>query len=271
MEKEGWDFDHALATAQELGYAEADPTADIGGHDAAAKAAILASLAFHTRVSIDDVHVEGITGVTADMVETASAQGFTIKLLAICETIEDSPAGPGVSARVYPALLPKDHALASVGGAFNAVFVEAEAAGSLMFYGQGAGGAPTASAVLGDIVSTARRKVLGGTGQARRSIGNRLPVLPISAIRTRYQITFDVFDRPGVLAQISQVFAEEGTSIELMQQTQLEPTDDDAPQRAKLVIATHSGTDAALAKTVERAVALDAVNELKSVLRIEGH
>ncbi|GAA1359808.1 MULTISPECIES: homoserine dehydrogenase [Brevibacterium] len=271
MEKEGWDFDHALATAQELGYAEADPTADIGGHDAAAKAAILASLAFHTRVSIDDVHVEGITGVTADMVETASAQGFTIKLLAICETIEDSPAGPGVSARVYPALLPKDHALASVGGAFNAVFVEAEAAGSLMFYGQGAGGAPTASAVLGDIVSTARRKVLGGTGQARRSIGNRLPVLPISAIRTRYQITFDVFDRPGVLAQISQVFAEEGTSIELMQQTQLEPTDDDAPQRAKLVIATHAGTDAALAKTVERAVALDAVNELKSVLRIEGH
>ena len=172
MEAKGWEYEHALKTAQELGYAEADPTADVGGHDAAAKAAILASLAFHSSVSIDDVHVEGIENITADMISTAASQGFTIKLLAICESIP----GAGISARVYPALIPADHALASVGGAFNAVFVEAESAGELMFYGQGAGGAPTSSAVLGDLVSVARRKVLGGAGQYRKLEGDSQPL-----------------------------------------------------------------------------------------------
>ncbi|GAA4284039.1 homoserine dehydrogenase [Brevibacterium daeguense] len=271
MDSEGWDFDTALRTAQELGYAEADPTADLGGHDAAAKAAILASIAFHTPVTIDDVSVEGITEVSADMVETARAQGFTIKLLAICEELSDSPEGPGVSARVYPALLPREHVLASVGGAFNAVFIEAEAAGELMFYGQGAGGAPTSSAVLGDVVSVARRKVLGGRGQYERRLTTRLPVLPISAITTRYQITLDVFDRPGVLSRIAEVFAEEGVSIELVQQTQIEDEPAGTPQRAKLVIATHAGIDAALRRTVDRLAELEAVNALSSVLRIEGH
>ncbi len=269
MDREGWDFDLALRTAQQLGFAEADPTADVGGHDAAAKAAILAALAFHTPVSIDDVSVEGITGITADMIETARAQGFTIKLLAICEKLT-TDAGEGVSARVYPALLPRDHVLAQVSGAFNAVFVEAEAAGSLMFYGQGAGGAPTASAVLGDLVSVARRKVLGGRGQYQRTVSDSsLPVLPISAITTRYQITLDVFDRPGVLNAVTEVFAAHDVSIELVQQTQL-PTEEGAERHAKLVVATHSGTDAALAATVVDVEALDVVNELTSVLRIEG-
>ncbi|GAA0034906.1 homoserine dehydrogenase [Brevibacterium metallidurans] len=269
MDSQGWDFSDALSSAQELGYAEADPTADIGGHDAAAKAAILSSLAFHAPVTIDDVHVEGITGITAEMVETAKDQGFVIKLLAVCERVEDSPAGPGLSARVYPALLPRTHPLASVHGAFNAVFIEAEAAGSLMFYGQGAGGAPTASAVLGDVVSVARRRVLGGRGQYERPLHPETTLLPISAITTRYHITLDVVDRPGVLAAVSEVFADEGASIELMRQT-IGEVDDDGVQHAKLVLATHENTDAALSRTVDRLGDLDVVRAVASVIRAEG-
>src|SRR5699024_5908015 len=186
MSKEGWDFDTALATAQELGFAEADPTADIEGHDAAAKAAIIASLAFQVPVSLDDVHVEGITGVSADMIRTAADQGFTIKLLAICERVVGPDGEEAVSARVYPALVADDHPLASVSGAFNAVFVEADSAGSLMFYGQGAGGAPTSSAVLGDVVSVARRKVLGGRGQMPQQVRESGSILPIARVTTRH-------------------------------------------------------------------------------------
>lgn len=266
METEGWSFDEALKTAQELGYAEADPTADVEGLDAAAKVAILASLAFHTPVTIDDVYVEGITSVTAEMVETARSQGFTIKLLGICEKLDDVGK---VSARVYPALLPNSHPLASVGGAFNAVFVEAEAAGELMFYGQGAGGAPTASAVLGDIVSVARRKVLGGRGQYERRTRTTLPVASLGEITTRYQITLDVVDRSGVLQAVTEVFANQDVSIELVQQTQYDDQGD-GDSRAKLVIATHSATDSALAQTVKHLNELDVVREIQSVLRIEG-
>lgn len=266
METEGWSFDEALKTAQELGYAEADPTADVEGFDAAAKVAILASLAFHTPVTIDDVYVEGITSVTAEMVETARSQGFTIKLLGICEKLDDVGK---VSARVYPALLPNSHPLASVGGAFNAVFVEAEAAGELMFYGQGAGGAPTASAVLGDIVSVARRKVLGGRGQYERRTRTTLPVASLGEITTRYQITLDVVDRSGVLQAVTEVFANQDVSIELVQQTQYDDQGD-GDSRAKLVIATHSATDSALAQTVKHLNELDVVREIQSVLRIEG-
>ncbi len=269
MDSEGWEFDRALATAQELGYAEADPTADIGGHDAAAKAAILSSLAFHAPVSSDDVHVEGIEDITAEMVATAKDQGFVIKLLAVCERVADSPAGAGLSARVYPALLSRSHPLAAVRGAFNAVFIEAEAAGELMFYGQGAGGAPTASAVLGDVVSVARRRVLGGRGQYERPFHEDSTILPISAITTRYHITLDVVDRPGVLAAVSEVFADEGASIELMRQTVGE-IDEDETQHAKLVLATHSNTDATLARTVDRLGDLSVVRAVSSVIRVEG-
>ncbi|AOP53457.1 homoserine dehydrogenase [Brevibacterium aurantiacum] len=269
MDSEGWGFDEALTAAQELGFAEADPTADVGGHDAAAKAAILSSLAFHAPVTIDDVHVEGIADITPDMVATARDQGFVIKLLAVCERVSDSLAGSGLSARVYPALLGRSHPLATVRGAFNAVFIEAEAAGSLMFYGQGAGGEPTASAVLGDVVSVARRKVLGGRGQYERPFHEDSRILPISAITTRYHITLDVVDRPGVLAAVSEVFSDEGASIELMRQTVGE-VDDQGTQHAKLVLATHSNTDAILRRTVDRLGGLSVVRAVKSVIRVEG-
>jgi homoserine dehydrogenase len=262
MSKEGWDFDAALATAQQLGFAEADPTADIEGHDAAAKAAIIASLAFQVPVSLDDVHVEGITGVSADMIRTAADQGFTIKLLAICERVTGPDGEESVSARVYPALV--------VSGAFNAVFVEADSAGSLMFYGQGAGGAPTSSAVLGDIVSVARRKVLGGRGQMPQQVRESGSILPIARVTTRYQLTLEVFDRPGVLLRVAEVVATEGVSIELVQQTRLEDAAADGTPRAKLVIATHSALESSLAATVDSLAALEVVESVKSVLRIEG-
>lgn len=165
MTRTGADFDDALASAQELGYAEADPTADVEGHDAAAKASILASLAFHSRVRLADVHCEGITAVSAQDIAAAGRMGRTIKLLSIVERVEEEN-GERISARVYPALIPDSHPLASVSEAYNAVFIEAEAAGSLMFYGQGAGGAPTASAILGDLVSAARSRVHGEWGRA---------------------------------------------------------------------------------------------------------
>ena len=162
MDSTGADYEKALADASALGYAEADPTADVEGFDAAAKAAILASIAFHTRVTADDVYREGITKVSPDDFVSARALGCTIKLLSICERITTDDGQQRVSARVYPALVPLEHPLATVNGAFNAVVVEAEAAGRLMFYGQGAGGAPTASAVTGDLVMAARNRVLGG-------------------------------------------------------------------------------------------------------------
>src|SRR5699024_9586171 len=203
---------------------------------------------FPTRRS-SDLHVEGIEGVTSEMVETARDQGFVIKLLAVCERVASSPTGAGLSARVYPALIDRNHALASVRGAFNAVFIEAEAAGELMLYGQGAGGAPTASAALGDIVSVARRKVLGGRGQSDGPFHEDSRILPLSSITTRYHITLDVVERPGVLAAVSEVFADEGASIELMRQT-VGDVDDDGVQHAKLVLATLSNTDSTLRKTV---------------------
>ncbi len=168
MDSSGAGFAEALEEAQELGYAEADPTADVEGFDAAAKAAILASLAFHSRVTASDVHREGISEVTAADVQSAKDMGSVVKLLAICELKDDS-----VAVRVHPAMIPRSHPLASVREAYNAVFVESEAAGQLMFYGPGAGGAPTASAVLGDLVTVARN-VLAGQARRRR-VGVRRP------------------------------------------------------------------------------------------------
>lgn len=205
METEGADFADVLADAQRLGYAEADPTADIEGYDAAQKAAILASLAFHTAVPLDAVYREGITTITASMIDEARAAGFVIKLLAVCERIEANGT-ESISVRVYPALVPKSHPLASVHGANNAVFVEAEAAGSLMFYGAGAGGVQTASAVLGDVVSAARRHIAGGVGVGESTRAN-LPVVPIGHVTTRYQITLEVADAPGVLATVAGILS----------------------------------------------------------------
>jgi homoserine dehydrogenase len=269
MEREGATLEDALAKATELGYAEADPTADIEGYDAAQKVAILASLAFHTNVPLDAVYREGITGVTIEQVESARKAGFVVKLLAICERLTDAKTGEdGVSARVYPALIPVTHPLAAVHGANNAVFIEAEAAGDLMFYGAGAGGLQTASAVLGDLVSAARRHVIGGPGVAESNHAN-LPVLPISRITTRYQITLQVADRPGVLAVIASLFSEHGVSVEaLTQSAGLGASDPDAT--ATLVVGTHEATEEALAATVAALAGNEVVRSVVSVMRVEG-
>ena len=265
MDQTGASLEAALATATELGYAEADPTADIGGYDAAQKAAILAGLAFHTSVPVDAVHREGITGVSAEQVESAKRAGYVVKLLAICERLIDDETGDeGVSARVYPALVPRSHPLAAVHGANNAVFVEAAAAGPLMFYGAGAGGVQTASAVLGDLVAIARRHVIGGPGTAE-STHAELPVLDIGRITTRYAITLEVTDEPGVLERIAHIFAEHGVSVEQLAQTVAEGS-----ERATLVIGTHEAKESALAETVAALSQSPVVASVASVLRVEG-
>ncbi len=268
MDSTGAQFADALAEAQRLGYAEADPTADVEGHDAASKAAILAALSFHTRFALSDVYCEGISSVSAADIAAAKDAGFVIKLLAIAEKLTDEQGTEGVSVRVHPTLLPREHPLAAVRGAFNAVFIEAENAGELMFYGQGAGGTPTASAVLGDLVSAARRIVLGGPAGTETSTGN-VAALPIDAAVTSYYIGLDVADQPGVLARIAQLFAQHGVSIEIMRQT-IHRSEDSSVDSAELRIVTHRATEAALAATVEAVKRLDVINTVTSVLRVEG-
>ncbi|RBJ09250.1 homoserine dehydrogenase [Micromonospora sp. CA-248089] len=262
MDATGAGFAEALEEATELGYAEADPTADVEGFDAAAKAAILASLAFHTRVTAADVHREGITEVTAADVASAKAMGCTIKLLCIAARGADPDGRETVNVRVHPAMIPLTHPLASVGDAFNAVFVEADAAGQLMFYGRGAGGAPTASAVLGDVVAVARNR-LAGVRAASESAYADLSVRPMGEALTRYHISLDVADRPGVLAGVAGVFARHEVSIATVRQG---PAGGDA----ELVIVTHVAPDAALAATVRELRGLDIVRSVTSVLRVEG-
>ena len=268
MDSTGAEYSAALADASALGYAEADPTADVEGYDAAAKAAILASIAFHTRVTADDVYREGITKVTPADFMTARALGCTIKLLSICERLTNDEGQQRVSARVYPALVPLTHPLAAVNGAFNAVVVEAEAAGRLMFYGQGAGGAPTASAVMGDLVMAARNRVQGGRGP-RESKYAKLPIAPIGFIPTRYYVSMNVADRPGVLSAVAAEFGKREVSIAEVRQ---EGVVDEGGQRcgARIVVVTHEATDAALSDTVAALADLDVVQEVASVLRLEG-
>jgi homoserine dehydrogenase len=268
MDTTGVDYSHALADASALGYAEADPAADVEGYDAAAKAAILASIAFHTRVTADDVYREGITKVTPDDFTSARALGCTIKLLAICERIDTGEGQQRVSARVYPSLVPLTHPLATVNGALNAVVVEAEAAGRLMFYGQGAGGTPTASAVAGDVVMAARNRVQGGRAP-RESRYAKLPISPIGLIATRYYVSMDVADKTGVLASVATEFAKREVSIAEVRQEGV--TDEDGRRvGARIVVVTHRATDAALFETVAALGDLDAVQAVTSVLRLEG-
>ncbi|NKY50653.1 homoserine dehydrogenase [Nocardia vermiculata] len=285
MDETGADYAGTLAEATRLGYAEADPTADVEGYDAAAKAAILASLAFHTRVTAADVYREGITEITAEDLETADAVGCTVKLLAICErmpgtdrlaldgSVVETPSladvvapqtggKDRVSVRVYPALIPRRHPLATVNGAFNAVVVEAENAGRLMFYGQGAGGAPTASAVMGDLVMAARNKFYGGRAPGE-SVYAELPIAPIGDIPTRYHVNLRVADRTGVLQAVSGKFAEHGVSISTVRQEGYD-------EGARLVVVTHHAPESALAATVAALAELDSVTSVTSVLRLEG-
>ena len=259
MDSTGAGFDEALDEATELGYAEADPTADIEGFDAAAKAAILVSLAFHTKVTAADVYREGITRVTASDVASAREMGSVVKLLAICEVDKTRES---VTARVHPAMIPRTHPLAGVREAYNAVFVESEAAGQLMFYGPGAGGTPTASAVLGDLVAVCRNRVNGGRAPGVSAYAD-LRVGPMGEARTRYHISLDVDDKAGVLAQVAQIFAQHDVSIQTVRQS---GRGDDA----RLVVATHSATDAALSSTVEELRAMSTVRAVASVMRVEG-
>ncbi|WP_415855002.1 homoserine dehydrogenase [Sinomonas sp. G460-2] len=269
MDSTGAAFADALAEAQRLGYAEADPTADVEGQDAAAKAALLATLAFHTPVALEDVRCQGITGVTAEDIAAAKDSGLVIKLLAIAELVE-TPAGvEGASVRVHPTLLPREHPLAAVRGAFNAVFVEAENAGELMFYGAGAGGRPTASAIMGDLVSTARRIVAGAPGRTDTAT-RKLPVLGIEAVTTSYSIGLEVADQLGVLSRVAAVFAEHGVSIEAMRQTLDGGEPGSGEGRAELRFVTHRASEKALAETVADIKNLDVVESVTSVLRVEG-
>lgn len=261
MESTGAGFTEALEEAQVLGYAEADPTADVEGFDAAAKAAILASLAFHSRVTAADVHREGIAEVTAADVQSAKDMNSVVKLLAIAE-LKTTDGEEAVSVRVHPAMIPASHPLASVRGAYNAVFVESEAAGQLMFYGPGAGGAPTASAVLGDLVTVARNKLADTRGAGESAYADRA-VLPMGETVTRYHVAIDVDDRAGVLAQVATAFAEHGVSIQTVRQ-------EGRGADAQLVVVSHTATDAQLAATVEHLRGMDIVREVTSVMRVEG-
>jgi len=258
MDEEGRAFGEVLAEAQALGYAEADPTADIEGFDAAAKAAILAGLEFHTRVTAADVHREGITQITAADVAVAKSMNHVIKLLAIAELTPTDQ----ISVRVHPVLLPRNHPLASVRDAFNAVFVEAQSAGELMFYGRGAGGAPTASAVLGDVVAVARHRTGGAVGPRESDYADRA-IVPIGQTNTKYLIRLNVADKSGVLAAIAQGFATENVSIQTVRQT-------GRGSDAELIVVTHNATEAALAATVKRLSQMDMVMSVDSVIRVEG-
>src|SRR6188472_2636588 len=257
MDTSGVSFEAALEAAQALGFAEADPTADVEGFDAAAKAAILASLAFHTRVSSSDVYREGITDVSAADVASARDMGSVVKLLAIAEAADGA-----VSVRVHPAMIPRSHPLASVREAFNAVFVESEAAGQLMFYGPGAGGAPTASAVLGDLVTVARNHRQGTRGVGESAYADRA-VLPMGETRTRYHVAIDVDDRAGVLAAVANAFADHDVSIQTVRQ-------EGRGADAQLVVVSHAAPDSALAATVQQLREMDIVREVTSVMRVEG-
>ncbi|NBE94177.1 homoserine dehydrogenase [Nonomuraea sp. KC401] len=259
MDTTGASFTDALEEAQTLGYAEADPTADIEGFDAAAKAAILAGLAYHSRVTAAEVHREGITEITATDVASAKDMGYVIKLLAICARSDD---GRSFGVRVHPAMIPRSHPLAGVREAYNAVFVEAESAGQLMFYGKGAGGAPTASAVLGDLVAVARNRLAGTRGPDESTYAD-LAVHPMGETVTRCHVALDVADKPGVLARVAELFAKHDVSIQTVRQ---EGHGDDA----QLVIVTHRATDAALSATMEGLRELDIVRAVASLMRVEG-
>jgi homoserine dehydrogenase len=257
MDEDGADYAEVFDEANALGYLESDPTLDVGGHDAAAKAAIIAELAFHTRVTIDDVYCEGITQVTSTDIKAAQDMGFVIKLLAVAERTD-----AGVIVRVHPAMVPRDHPLASVRLSFNAVFIEAESAGQMMFYGRGAGGAPTASAVLGDLVAAARNRLSGGQGPGESTYLD-LPVLGIGEAQTRYYVNLDVADKPGVLASIASAFAENGVSIQVVRQ-------DGHGDEAGLIVRTHKASDQSLRQTIDALSKLDTVRRVLGVMRVEG-
>jgi len=258
MEEDGVDFDDAVAEAQRLGLAERDPTADVEGHDAAAKAAILAALAFGSDVVDADVHREGITGIRAADVAYANRLGYSVKLLAVAELVD---GGPELSVRVHPAMVPKSHPLASVRGAFNAVFIEGAVSGELMLYGRGAGGGPTASAVLGDLIDAARNLRAGAPGPAPKRTS--ITVRPQRELMSAFYLSMDVADRPGVLAAVAKVFGDHQVSIRAMEQVGL-------ADEARLIFLTHIAREGDLLATIDELRMLQAVDRVSGVLRVIG-
>ncbi len=257
MTEEGAAYEDVLADAQALGYAEADPTADVGGHDAAAKCAILASLAFDSAVHGDDVFREGIESVTAVDIGVADRLGYVIKLIGIASESEDR-----VAVRVHPTFLPKDHPLASVRDSYNAIYVEAEAAGELMFYGRGAGALPTGSAIVGDVIDVARNLLQTARG-ATESQHRAKPIRPMGELSTRYYVLLDVDDQAGVLAEVAQTFGQHDVSIAQVWQ-------EDTDGSARLVLITHRALEDDLRATVDALNRIDSVRRVTSVLRVEG-
>lgn len=258
MEDDGIQYADALAEAQELGLAERDPAADVEGHDAAAKAAILAALAFGSDVVDADVHREGITAISAADVSYANRLGYSVKLLAVAELLD---GGPEISVRVHPAMVPRTHPLASVRGEFNAVFVEGAVSGELMLYGRGAGGGPTASAVLGDLVDAARNLRAGAPAPAPKR--SSATVRPQAELRSAFYLSMDVADRPGVLAAVARVFGTHGVSIRAMEQVGL-------ADEARLIFLTHVAREGDLLATIDELRMLQAVDRVSGVLRVIG-
>ena len=262
------DYAEALAEAQELGYAERDPSADVDGHDAAAKAAILASIAFRCDVHTDDVSRQGISSVSPVDIAFAAQLGYVVKLLAVAERLDDVladgarvDAPPEISVRVHPAMLPNTHPLAAVRGAFNAVFVEGAAAGELMLYGRGAGGLPTASAVLGDVVDAAHHLQVGAP--ARTPMRSSAHMHPADDLRCAWYLNIDVVDRPGVLAAVATVFGDHGVSIRSMEQLGM-------GDEARLVFLTHVARQGDVMATLDGLRKLDTVEHVGGVLRVLG-
>jgi homoserine dehydrogenase len=261
MSESGASYHDALAEAQSLGYAERDPTADVEGYDAGAKAAIIATIAFGRRIVAGDVYHEGISGITAADIAVADRLGYRIKLLAIAEQHDEADGEPSIGVRVHPALVPVQHPLAAVRDSFNAVFIEGSAVGDLMLYGRGAGGLPTASAVLGDVIDAAGNLQRG----THASIGTfgRARLRPIDELVTAYYLSLEVADRPGVLARVADVFGRHGVSIRSMEQEGLE-------HEARLIFITHTATERDVQATLHDLRALDVVDRIGSVLRVVG-
>ncbi len=257
MAESGASFSDALAEAQTLGYAERDPTADVEGFDAAAKAAIIATIAFGARVVAGDVYREGISEISDADIASADELGYAVKLLAVADETDQ-----GIAVRVHPTMLPKSHPLASVRDSFNALFIEADAVGELMFYGRGAGGMPTASAVLGDVIDAAKNLVSGARGATVGALA-RKPIRPIDEVESQFYLQLEVADEPGVLARIAEQFGQRGVSIKSMQQMGI-------GDEARLIFITHSAREADLRATIHALREVGAVHKVGSVLRVMG-
>jgi len=261
MSEQATSYAAALAEAQELGYAERDPTADVEGYDAGAKAAILASIAFGAKVVAGDVYHEGISNISATDISFAARLGYVIKLLAVAELVPGTAGPDEVAVRVHPAMVPVNHPLAGVRDSFNAVFVEGASVGDLMFYGRGAGGSPTASAVLGDLVDAAVN-LRKGT-HAHLPTLTRRPIRPIDELQSSYYVNLDVVDRPGVLRAVAEAFERHGVSIRSLEQ-------EGVGDAARLIFITHQAREADVQGTLDDLRDLDVIHEITSVLRVVG-